>query len=79
MQTDWYYSTENIDSRLDFMYLIKNLNYDEKVTITLFYLEDFTSNEISKILNEPESTIRNRLSRARRKIKENMEGDLING
>lgn len=46
MQTDWYYSTENIDSRLDFMYLIKNLNYDEKVTITLFYLEDFTSNEI---------------------------------
>lgn len=79
MERDWYYSTENIDSRLDFMYLIKDLNYDEKITITLFYLEDFTSSEIAKILKESESTIRNRLSRARRKIKENMEGDLING
>ena len=39
MERDWYYSTENIDSRLDFMYLIKDLNYDEKITITLFYLE----------------------------------------
>lgn len=79
MERDWYYSIENIDSRLDFMYLIKDLNYDEKITITLFYLEDFTSSEIAKILKESESTIRNRLSRARRKIKENMEGDLING
>ena len=79
MERDWYYSTENIDSRLDFMYLIKDLNYDEKITITLFYLEDFTSSEIAKILKESESTIRNRLSRARRKIKENMEGDLVNG
>lgn len=45
----------------------KKLEYLDE--ITLFYLSDFTTKEISKIVKEPESTIRNRIARAREKIK----------
>lgn len=54
---------------LDFYNLIKELNYKERLALTLFYLSDFTTKEISKIVKEPESTIRNRIARAREKIK----------
>lgn len=55
---------------LDFYNLLKKLNYKERLALTLFYLSDFTTKEISKIVKEPESTIRNRIARARKKLKE---------
>lgn len=60
--------TKTIDE-LDFNILIKGLNYDERIAIILFYLEDLTTKEISKILNQSENTIRTRISRARNKLK----------
>lgn len=61
---------------LDFFILIDNLNYAERIVLTLFYLEEFSTREIAKILKEPEATIRTRLSRARNKLKKYMEGGL---
>ena len=58
---------------LDFFILIDNLNYTERIVLTLFYLEEFSTKEISKILKEPEATIRTRLSRARNKLKKLIE------
>ena len=42
--------------------------------MTLFYLEEFSTKEIAKILKEPEATIRTRLSRSRNKLKKVIEG-----
>lgn len=61
---------------LDFFILIDNLNYTERIVLTLFYLEEFSTKEIAKILKEPEATIRTRLSRSRNKLKKVIEGGL---
>jgi RNA polymerase sigma-70 factor (ECF subfamily) len=66
----------DIDSKIDdidFFYLLKNLKYDEKMVISLFYIEDFSVKEISKLLKKPENTIKTWLSRARNKLKKLME------
>lgn len=66
----------NIDEKisdLDFYSLMEYLNYDEKIAITLFYLEEISTKEIAKIMKEPESTIRTRLARGRNKIKKILE------
>lgn len=65
---------EVINSKLDFYIMLKDLNDKEKLAITLYYSENLTTKEISKILKEPESTIKNRISRAIRKLKEKYEG-----
>lgn len=59
---------------IDFFKLIKNLNYQERTIITLFYSEDFSIKEISKILQIPQSTVTTKLSRARNKLKRICEG-----
>lgn len=48
--------------------LISILSRDEKTIITLFYSEDYTSKEISKILKLNENTVRRKISDARKKI-----------
>lgn len=58
---------EVVIEKLDFEILIKNLNYNERITLILYYMENFTTTEIGKILKEPDSTIRNRISRAKLK------------
>ena len=58
---------------LDFFILIDKLNSDEKIVIVLFYLEEFSTKDIGKILKIPENTIRTRLARARKKLKNIIE------
>ena len=66
-------SDENkIISNMDFFLLIKDLEYEERITCTLYYLERLTTKEISKILKEPESTTRNRKSRAVKKLQKKL-------
>lgn len=70
-------STNELNTKvdnLDFFILIDSLNYTERIVLTLFYLEEFSTKEIAKILKEPEATIRTRLSRARNKLKKIIEG-----
>ncbi len=69
-------NTKEIDSKLDFFILLEGLNYNEKIAISLYYLYDFSNKEIAKILRIPVSTVKNRISRARKKIKDRMEGNL---
>lgn len=69
---DFQSSMATIDNKideLDFNILIGNLNYNERIVSILFYLEDLSIKEISKILDEPENTIKTRLSRSRKKLK----------
>ena len=65
---------EEIEAKLDFYILIKSLNDKEKLAMTLYYSENLTTKKISKILKEPESTIRNRISRAVKKLRDRYEG-----
>ena len=73
-----YYKIDDYND-IDFFYIIKNLDYNERITLTLYYAEKFTTKEISRILNQPESTIKNRISRARKKLKKIIEGRMYNG
>lgn len=67
------YNEEREINKLDFFILIKILNYKERIATILYYLENLTTKEIARILREPESTIRNRLCRALKKLKDYYE------
>lgn len=54
---------------IDFYLILKGLNYDERIALTLFYLEDYSIKEISKLLKTNENTIKTRLKRGKEKIK----------
>ena len=79
-KVDKSYSS-SIDDKLSeysFDDLLKGLKYEEKLILTLFYKNDLTTKQISKILDEKEATIRTRLARARNKIKNDlMEGGYL--
>ena len=51
---------------------------DYRVVIHLFYYEDISTADISRILGKKESTVRMQLTRARRLLKEFMKGDEVN-
>lgn len=59
---------------IDFFELVKNLSYEERMLITLFYSEDLSIKEISNIMDIPQSTVTTKLSRARNKLKKILEG-----
>ena len=48
------------------------LSADERVAITLYYYEGYTSREIAKILEVSDGTVRSRLSRARDALREQL-------
>jgi len=59
--------------------ILDKLPPDYRVVIHLFYYEDMSTSDISKILERKESTVRMQLTRARRMIKEFMqEGGEVN-
>lgn len=63
----------NLEDNLNFEYIMKSLNYDERITITLYYLEKYTTKEISELLKVNENTIKTRIRRAKDKIKGNLK------
>lgn len=68
-----------IEDTLDFYEMIKQLKYEERIIIVLYYGENYTTKEISNILSVNENTIKTRLSRAKEKIKNTYKGGLNNG
>jgi RNA polymerase sigma-70 factor, ECF subfamily len=50
------------------------LSQSHKEIVILFYYQDFNTEEISRILNIAEGTVRSRLHRAREALKNNLEG-----
>ena len=62
--------------RHDIYYAVQDLPVKYRTIIYLFYYEDYKINEISKRLKINENTIKSRLSRAREKLKEKIEGGI---
>ncbi|AKN29517.1 RNA polymerase sigma factor [Clostridium carboxidivorans P7] len=55
---------------------VMNLPHKYKEPILLYYYEELSTTDISKILNVPEATIRSRLFRARKMLKFNIDGKI---
>ena len=69
----------DIENDLNFFDIIKNLNYNERIIIVLYYMEVYTVKEIKEILKMNENTINTHLYRARQKIKLNLNGGKKHG
>ncbi len=54
--------------------VLDKLPQKHRAVIHLFYYEELSIAEISQVLDEKESTIRTRLTRARRKLKSLLKG-----
>ena len=66
---------EKYDENIEFNILIKNLETEEKLILTLYYCSGYTTKEISKILKRKENTIRSKMTRAKNKLKKQVEGE----
>ena len=60
-------SFKKIEDDLNFYDIIKCLDDDERLIITLYYMENLKIKEISKIMKKNENTINTKLYRARKK------------
>ena len=62
------------------LYDLDCLSKNYKMVVQLFYFEDFSIEEISKILGISESNVKTRLNRARNELKRDFEkGERLNG
>lgn len=66
-------SSCNLESNIAFYEMLKDLKYEEKIIIILYYLEQYTVKDIKKILKMNENTVTTHLYRARQKIKNKFE------
>lgn len=64
---------ENFENKLSFDIIIKDLEDDEKLILTLFYCSEYTTKEISQIIKKNESTIRSKISRGKNKLRRKYE------
>lgn len=69
----------DINSNIEFYNLLDALDNDEKTIMVLYYSEGYKTKEISKILNINDSTIRNKISRARKKLEKILKEESKNG
>ena len=53
------------------------LSEEQKLVVILFYYDDYSLRDISKILDIPEGTVKSRLSKARNILKEKLEKEEI--
>lgn len=82
----WWHKRENIeayDNSLntqpfeidETLSVVMDLPHKYKIVIYLYYYEGYTSVEISKMLNKPQSTIRNYLHEGRNILRQKLGGD----
>ena len=64
--------------RHDIYYAVLNLPIKYRTVIHLYYYENYSIKEISKILQLNENTIKSRLSRARQKLEKTVKGGIEN-
>ena len=58
----------DIENNMNFYDIIKDLNYEERIIVILYYMEEYSVKEIKKILKMNENTIYTHLHRARQKL-----------
>ena len=81
LTSNWRKKTGELDENIvfetkdrhDIYYEVAKLPVKYRTVIYLFYYEGYKINEIAKILNTNESTVKTQLARAREKLKENMK------
>lgn len=61
-------SFEDNYSNFELMHAIDQLEEEHRVVTLLFYYEDMSLKDISKVLELPEGTVKSRLSRAKKKL-----------
>lgn len=76
-QTENYTDVSDIDTKVDVNNLLDILNYNEKICIILFYSNNYSINEIAEILNISPNTVKSRITRAKKKLKD--KGGVANG
>lgn len=64
---------DNSFENISFDILIRNLNEEEKLILTLYYYSGYSTKEISKIIKVNENTIRSKISRAKYKLRNQYE------
>lgn len=65
---------ENDYNNLEMEDVLNYLTDEEKIIITLYYLEDYKSKEIAWLLDMNENTIKTKISRAKLKLKNKLKG-----
>lgn len=69
-----------VEGKIDFSLAIKGLNQKDQIIMALYFSDNYSPKEISKILNININTVKSKLRRAELKIEENMrKGDVRNG
>ncbi len=63
-------SNDDFEENIIFKNIIKNLNGDEQIILTLYYYSGYTTKEISKILKIKENTVKSKIRRAKIKLKD---------
>ena len=69
-------SLEKNDKKKFIEQAISKLNEADRVAITLFYLQEFSLEEIADITNTPANTVKVRVHRARHRLAEELKGIL---
>ena len=64
-------------SDLEMEDILRYLNDEEKMIITLYYLEDYKSKEIAWLLDMNENTVKTKISRAKIKLQNKLRGGKI--
>ena len=59
----------HMDNNIDFFSMIKSLSVEERTIVTMYYSNEYTTREISEILNINENTVRSKLKRSKQKIR----------
>lgn len=65
-----FYNIEDIETSMEVNDICKNLKYEDRMIVILYYMEEFTDKEIGKILDLKESTVTTKRTRAKQKIKD---------
>lgn len=60
---------EIINSNINFGLVLKSLEYEERILLTLYYAEEFTYKEIGEILGINANTVKTKITRTKNKIK----------
>ena len=66
-------ATDAIDATMTVQEALARLNDNERVAVTLFYIEDQPLKQVAKIMQMPEGSVKSLIHRAKGKMKQFIE------
>lgn len=79
VKNDIHSNIEISEERLDFNFICKELKYEDRMIIILYYMQKFTDKEIAQILKLKENTVKTKRTRAKNQIKNILKGGKQDG